>query len=81
MDKYRLPNGTETTEEALCTIFSLYREFSDYSIEEDNEGQLVVYTGWYRIGEDGKTTPEREEANLDEALEHIRRPTQYGELE
>lgn len=32
----------------LFEFFSQSDEFSDYEVGEDNEGQLIIYTGLYR---------------------------------
>lgn len=36
------------TAEQLAQIMSKHEEFSEYEIGEDNEGQLIIYTGLYR---------------------------------
>lgn len=36
------------TAEQLAAILSQHPEFSEYEIGEDNEGQLLIYTGMYR---------------------------------
>jgi len=39
------------TPEVVAKIASQHDELSEYSIGEDNEGQLIIYTGLYRVNE------------------------------
>ncbi len=38
----------EISEKKISEILSAHKEFQAYEIGEDNEGQLVIYTGLYR---------------------------------
>ena len=50
----------EITEEKLAKILSPHPEFKGYAIEEDNEGQLIIYTGlYYYEGEQNVQKAER----------------------
>ena len=43
------------TADRLAEILSEHDEFSEYEIGEDNEGQLIIYTGLYRDPDDDHT--------------------------